>query len=118
MKLSRTGLAIAATPPLFVLLVYYSLAVHMHQALGGWPTSIGERGFPASLILHAKIDSYLCVGLILSVVFIAPVAAVVCAVVRRWRPFLPYIGAYVLFSFIVAGLTQLAPAPFLNWWWD
>ena len=118
MKLSRTGLIIAAAPAVAMLLVYYSLAIHMHQALGGWPTSIGERGFPPGLLLHANIDMYFCVALICSVVFVAPVAAIVCGVSRHWRRFLPYLGLYVLSCVIAAGLMQLAPAPFLYWWWD
>ena len=118
MKLSRKGLVIAATPAIAMLLVYYSLAVHMHQALGGWPTSIGEGGFPASLILHAKIDMYFCIALIWSIIFIMPVAVIVCGLVRRWRRFLPYFGVYIISCVIAAGLMQLAPAPFLYWWWD
>jgi hypothetical protein len=118
MNLSAKGGVIAAAPAMAMLLVYYSLAIHMHQALGGWPASIGERGFPAPLILHAKIDMYFCVGLIWSIMFVLPLAVIVCAVVNRWRRFLPYLGVYFMSCILAAGLMQLAPAPFLYWWWD
>ena len=118
MKLSPKGIVIAAAPAITMLFVYYSLAIHMHQALGSWPTSIGERGFPTHLILHAKIDMYFCIVLIWSVLFILLVGVIVCAVVCPWKRFLPYLGVYVLSCVITAGLMQFAPAQFLYWWWD
>ena len=118
MKLARPGMAIAAAPPVLMLAVFYSLAIHMHRILGGWPTSIGERGFPPKLILHCNIDMYLFSALFCSVVFVLPVAVVVCGAVPRWRWVLPYLACYLAFFVIAAGLMQLAPAPFLDWWYD
>ena len=118
MKLSRRGVIVAAAPAIGMLSVYYSLAIHMQHALGGWPTSIGERGFPAHLILHVNIDMHFCIALIWSIIFDLPVAVIFCAAVSRWRRFLPYLGVYVLSCVIAAGLMQLAPAQFLYWWWD
>ena len=55
MNTSRTRITIAALPGLVMLALFYSLALHMHQSLGGWPTSIGERGFPPALVVHSAI---------------------------------------------------------------
>lgn len=38
-----------------MVLLFYALAIHMYLALGGWPESIGERGFPPALVLHAEV---------------------------------------------------------------
>lgn len=118
MKFSRKGLALAAAPAIAMLFVYYSLAIHMYHALGGWPRSIGERGFLPRLILYVYIHMYFCIALIWGIIFILPVVMIVCAAVSRWRRFLPYLGAYFVSCVIAAGLMQLAPVPFLNWWWD
>jgi hypothetical protein len=52
---SRSGVIVATAPAFVMLLLFYSLAIHMYLALGGWPESIGERGFPATLI--ARVGS-------------------------------------------------------------
>ena len=46
MGTSRKGIIISLLPSIIMLAFFYSLAIHMHSALGGWPKSIGERGFP------------------------------------------------------------------------
>src|SRR5689334_18295539 len=61
MKISTRGMAIAALPTLLMLLLFYSLAFHMHRALHGWPTSIGERGFPEPLVTHCSIQTSYCI---------------------------------------------------------
>ncbi len=83
MNISRIGLAVAASPAAAMLIVYYSLAIHMHHTLGGWPTSIGERGFPPSLVLHSAIDMYLYIALVWSIIFILPAALIICSGIRR-----------------------------------
>ena len=118
MTLSRAGLFFAAAPALIMLVLYYSLAIHMHRALGGWPASIGERGLPFAVVVHARIETYFLIALILSFTFALPLAAVVCGVVLRWRRFLPYLGVFGVSCLATAGLMQLAPAAFLDWWWD
>jgi hypothetical protein len=47
---SRIMTGVTLLPTLVMLGLFYSLAVHMHQSLDGWPRSIGEDGFPASLL--------------------------------------------------------------------
>jgi hypothetical protein len=42
MNVSRLGLLIATMPGTILLVLFYSLAVHMYWLLDGWPTSIGN----------------------------------------------------------------------------
>lgn len=98
--------------------LFYSLAFHMYRSLGGWPTGIGERGFPRFLAVHAALATNYCIGFIMLSVFAVPVAALVCAVVPRWRGFLPYIGVYFVALAACWGAVHLAPAQYLDWWRD
>jgi hypothetical protein len=109
---------VAALPALAMLGLFYSLAVHMHQSLGGWPTSIGERGFPSSLVTHAGIATGYFSILLLVSLFAWPVALLLCAFVRRWRRGIFYLGVYALSCFVCFGAMLLAPPQFLYWWWD
>jgi hypothetical protein len=117
MKISRPGMLYSALPNLVLLFLFYSLAVHMWQALGGWPSSIGDAGFPRSLVTHGKIAwNYFTLSL-LATLFAVPVAILVCLVIRRWR-LIFYFALYAMLFFACWGLMQLAPKAFLNWWWD
>lgn len=98
--------------------LFYSLAFHMRRSLGGWPTSIGERGFPPLLLTHANITVDIFVVLLLSSFFLVPAAIVVCLIVQRWRRFVPYLASYAVLFFVCWGLMQFAPEPFLYWWRD
>ncbi len=98
--------------------LFYSLALHMYRSLGGWPTSIGERGFPASLVAHANITMYFFIALIWFGMFALPVAILVCLLRQPWRRFVPYFALYALAFLVCWGLMQLAPEPFLYWWRD
>ena len=112
------GALIAILPSLVTLGLYYSLAIHMHRALQDWPTSIGERGFPPPLLLHANVATGYCQCWILATIFGVPLVSVLCALVRPWRSLLPYVGLYI-FAFIISCLLAfLAPPRFLEWWWD
>jgi len=115
---SRAITWVALLPALAMLGLFYSLAVHMHQSLGGWPTSIGERGFASSLITHAGIATGYFSILLLVSLFAWPVALLLCAVVRRWRRGIFYLGVYALSCLVCFGAMLLAPSQFLNWWWD
>lgn len=117
-KFSRTGIAVAALPPVMMLGLFYSLAIHMHQSLGAWPKSIGERGFPPLLVTHANFATSYFAALLLVSMFVLPVAILVCLLVPRWKRFVPYIALYALLFVVCWGLMQLAPEPFLYWWRD
>src|SRR6266496_4553212 len=113
MSTSRTGMTIAALPGVVMLALFYSLAVHMHQSLGGWPSSIGERGFPPALLTHATVaTSYFALLLVVSI-FTLPVAILVCLFVSRWRHLVPYFALYAFVFIVSIVLMQFAPEPFL-----
>jgi hypothetical protein len=118
MKVSRTVILVSALPSLIMLGLFYSLAIHMRYSLGAWPTSIGERGFSASLITHGKVAWNFCSGLLVASIFTLPVAILVCLLMARLRRFVVYFAFYALVYVICWGLMLLAPSPFLNWWWD
>lgn len=115
---SRLAVAAAAFHPLLVVGLFYSLALHMHRRLGGWPERLGEEGFPDALVLHAGIAHGAFGALLLGVLLVLPLALVFCACVPGARSGLPYLGINGFLSVVAFGITQLAPAPFLNWWWD
>ncbi|MBL9170897.1 MAG: hypothetical protein JNN07_24405 [Verrucomicrobiales bacterium] len=118
MKASRTAIVASTLPGVMMLGLFYSLAFHMHRSLGGWPMSIGERDFPASLIAHAYLTTYFFIGLIWFGMFVVPVAMLACLLRPRWRRSLRYWALYALVFCLCWGLMQLAPEPFLYWWRD
>ena len=118
MSTSRTVITIAALPGLVMLALFYSLALHMHQSLGGWPTSIGERGFPPALVVHSAITVNVFIALFLSL-FVLPIPILVCLLVERWRRFAVYFAVYAGVFLLCFALTQFAaPSHFLYWWRD
>lgn len=116
--MSRTGIVIFALPSILMLALFYSLAFHMYRSLGAWPASVGERGFPPSLIAHANVTVYFFIALIWSGMFVWPVALLVSLVVPRWRRAVPYLALYAVSFLVCWGLIQLAPKQFLNWCLD
>lgn len=118
MRSSWRGWGLSVAPSLVLLLLFYSLALHMRQSLGSWPASIGERGFPGPLLLHATITIHYFIALLLGTLFVWPVAFLVCALVRRWRGWVVYLSVHALAFAVCAGCMELAPTPFLYWWHD
>lgn len=118
MKVSRTGLVVSVLPGIVMLGLFCSLALHMRRSLGGWPKGIGEFGFSRALAFHAAVATNYCISLVLLSVFVLPPATVVCAVVPRWRGFLPYLAVFFLALAACWAAAQLAPAEYLNWWRD
>ena len=118
MRASRTGIVVSALPGLLALGLFYSLAIHMHRALGGWPAGIGEVGFSPALATHASIaTSYFWITLAVSF-FTLPVAILICLFVSRWRHLVPYLALYAFVFIVSIVLMQFAPGPFLYWWRD
>ena len=117
-KVSRAVWVMGLFPSLMMLGWFYSLAVHMHWSLGAWPSSIGEAGFPPRLVMHARIAWRICEAVTALIIFGLPLPLLVCALVPPWRRFVPALALMVVFFFLCWGLMFLAPAPFLNWWWD
>jgi hypothetical protein len=118
MKTYRIGILVSALPSLLMLGLFYSLAIHMRFSLGAWPTSIGEHGFSALLVSHGRVTWQFCAGLAQVSIFVWPAAMLICLLVRRLRRFVVYVLVYALLFVGCWGLMLLAPAPFLNWWWD
>ena len=115
---SKRGMLISAAPGSMALLLFYSLAIHTHRSLGGWPEGIGESGFPPALSLHANIaTTFFWVSMMVSL-YGLPVAVPVCLLVARWRPLVPCFGVYVCVYVFSIMLMRLAPGPFIYWWMD
>jgi hypothetical protein len=118
MKVSRTGVVVSAVPSAVMLVLFYSLAIHMRCSLGAWPTSIGNRGFAPGLISHGELTSMFCGILTVATVWGVPIAFLVCLLARSCRRFVIYLAVYTLVYAMCWGVMLLAPAPFLHWWWD
>ena len=85
----KAGIVISILPYLLALLLFYSLVIHMHQSLGGWP-GIGTDGFPQALLIHAKIQGFYISYLLLFTIFVVPAIILVCLLVSRWRHLVVY----------------------------
>lgn len=118
MKVSRIAILVSTLPGILLLCLFYSLALHMHRSLGGWPTSIGERGFPAPLLAHASLTLNFHIAMIWFGMFVLPLAMLGGFLLPNWRRFVPYMALYLLVFCACMGLMQLAPEPFLDWWRD
>ena len=90
----------------------------MRLSLGGWPSSIGTRGFSEALILHSHLgQEFLFLPLAFGL-FILPPGILLTLLVPCWRKYTPYF-ALCGFSFLVCiGLMLMAPEPFKYWWLD
>ena len=114
----KAGIVISILPYLLALLLFYSLAVHMHQSLGGWPESIGTNGFPAALLIHDQILSAFITCLLLFTIFVVPAIILACLFVSRWRHLVVCFVVHLVSLPVCYGLMQLAPEGYLYWWWD
>ena len=117
-KQSRIALAVAVLPALLMVVLFYSLAVHLHRHLGVWPAYIGDSDFPQSLVTHERIAEGYFMILMLFSIFVWPIAYILCAVIRRWRVSLYYLGVYALAFLMCFGVTLLAPTQYWDWWLD
>ena len=117
-KPSLRGMLLCCMPALFMIGLYYSLALHMWWSLQGWPTTLGTQGFPQVLIAHGDIAMFWFTWLLLLVLFGGPIAFLVCLGVRRWNHGLFHLGLLALSFALGLGVMQLAPRQFLSWWWD
>ena len=115
---SARGLMVSAFPSLAMLILFYSLAFHMYRALGSWPTSIGERGFPGPLLIHALIATDYAIALGLVTVLGGPILLLMFISRPAWRAMVRYLFLHVGFLLSCWMLMQLAPNGFLYWWRD
>jgi hypothetical protein len=115
---SGRGVVLAILPASIMLVLFYSLAIHMRQSLGDWPSRIGEEGFSRALVVHGTVTISFFMVLALANVFLFPALFVICLLKKFTHTFLFYLGAYGVSCMLCFGAMLLAPAAFLNWWWD
>ena len=117
-KLSRLGIAAAVFPSMLILIAFYSMAIHLYVSLGGWPNSIGTRGFSEALKTHASFQ-YHVVGLGIPIFGgIAIAGLIIFSIPKKTRRLLPYFGIHLLCLLICFGLMALAPDRYWEWWLD
>ena len=114
----KTGIVISCLPYFLALGLFYSLAIHMHQSLGGWPQSIGTNGFPPALLMHIEIQGTYLSFLSLFTIFVVPAIILVCLLVSRWRHLVVYFALQLVGLLVFLGQMFLAPKGYLNWWLD
>lgn len=114
----KTTLTCTIMPGLLFLLIFFSLALHMHSSLGQWPESLGNHGFSHALNVHAEVASNYFSCFLLFAIFIWPVLVASFAIIARLKNYLPQIMALGLSFWVFVPWIFLAPSDFLNWWWD
>ena len=114
----KAGIVISILPYLLALLLFYSLAIHMHQSLEGWPERNGTDGFPPALLMHDRIQGGYISCLLLFTIFVVPAIILVCLLVSRWRHLVVYFVVHLVALPVCYGLMQLAPEGYLYWWGD
>jgi hypothetical protein len=118
-KPSRRGITIATLPPLLMVGLFYSLAIHMHHTLGRWPSPF-EWGppYPPSLSAHIYIAFFYLVVIFWLSISVWPITFLLCIFVRRWRVAVTYLGLYAFSLLVCVGSMLLAPSEYLRWWYD
>ena len=116
--LSLVGILASVMPSVIMVASFYALAVHMHTALGGWPESIGEAGFPPALVKHARLTFSYFEGVLLAMIFGWPIILGVCSLISRLRRFIAHISLFGASFVLCFVLMLLGPSQFLYWWWD
>lgn len=110
-------LALSAVPGLLVLAAFYSLAIHMHWRLGGWPDFIGTNQLPRELAVHAVASYWVFSGVLLLALGM-PLVLALYALVPRLRTRMVHPAFCGVTCWLSLFLTALAPAGFQQWWWD
>jgi len=114
----RVQIALAVLPSALSLILYYSLAVHMRLSLGYWPEAVGDHGFPPSLTAHANLALEYFFALLYFVMFVLPLGLVLCAAIRRCKPFLFLLLVTGIAFGVSCVLMCFAPTKFIEWWLD
>ena len=100
------------------LVLFYSLAVHMHESLGKFPEVIGDRGFPPNLKLHGDWALGYFGYLFFFSLFIWPLLVLLSAKIKGIQSFAGQVSAVGISFWVSFVLTFLAPKDFIYWWWD
>jgi len=110
--------SLACLPYTLAVILFYSVAIHMYNALGGWPESIGTRGFPETLIFHIKMHNLYLSYLLGCTVFLIPIIILICFFVERWRFFIKYLSIQIIGLIVFFLQMFLAPHEYVYWFWD
>ncbi len=114
---SAGALALTTLPGLLVLAAFYSLAIHMHVRLQGWPDFYGSDGLPQQLVAHADATHWVVFTGVLAALGMPMVLALFAAVPQlRAKMIYPALSGAACWTGLL--LTALAPAGFQRWWWD
>jgi magnesium-transporting ATPase (P-type) len=116
--MKKRSIAFGTTPSLLILVLFYTLAIHMYFSLGGWPESIGTRGFPETLKIHSSIATTFFYILFMITLFISPIIIFICGFIEKWRKYIPFWLANAVAFGVSCLVIQSAPSGFLYWWWD
>lgn len=117
LSLSRGGVWLACLPSLVMFVLFYSLAVHMHQVMGKWPY-IGTNEFPPALLLHAHVAFWTFTPLIWFGILVFPIWFGACCLSFRFFRFTSYLAIWATTFGLFWLAMSCAPKGFLNWWWD
>src|SRR5438093_815880 len=101
---------------MLILFVFFEFRVL--SLLNACTMSIGNAGFPPSLVMHGEFTWKFFSFLFFVSAFILPAPLLLCLIVPRLRRFVVYFVFYALSFGACWGLILLAPKPFLNWWAD
>ena len=116
-RLRRGWCSLTAVPGLVALSAFYSLAIHMHARLGGWPELSGSETLPPELVTHARVSLALFTYVLLLALGM-PLVLTLFALVPRLRPVMLYAATCGAACWAGLALTFCAPSGFLQWWWD
>jgi len=116
--MKKKSIALGTIPSLITLSLFYSLALHMYFKLGGWPSSIGTRGFSSLLVIHSDIATTFFYIVAMITIFLSPVIIVTCLCVEKWRKYILFWIVNAASFGVVWFAIHLAPSNFLYWWWD
>ncbi len=114
----KSRMACLLIPGLLNLVLFYSLAIHMHQSLGKFPEVIGDRGFPSNLKLHEDWALGYFGYLFFFSLFAWPPLLILCARIKALKRFFGHVAAVGISFWVSFALTFLAPSGFIYWWWD
>lgn len=114
----KSSATCAVLPGLLFLLLFFSLAFHMHNSLGKWPERIGNQGFSRALNTHAEVAFCYFTWFFLFAIIAWPILVGLFAVIKNARRYLSQIIALGVSFWIFVPCIFMAPSDFLYWWWD
>lgn len=114
--ITRNGLLCSVALPVGWLVLFYAFVLHVRLALGRWP-AFGESLTDWPLSWHFTGVTGLGLVLFYSL-FILPAAFILCVPFRRSRHFAVHMLCYAAAVALTFAGMNLAPGPFLNWFFD